>query len=64
MDSFKERIKSKTLLSAEGAAPEQAFLFRAFGAHLQCLLNPGLTAGPIHYRSFGPGRHAIPHSIV
>jgi hypothetical protein len=33
---------------------------RAFSAHPIRLIYPGLTAGPIHLRSFGPHIHSIP----
>ena len=53
-------------MSAEGAALSrfkhrdlgdlQIHLCRAFGTHSSLRLNPGLTAGPSHCRSFGPDR--------
>jgi hypothetical protein len=46
-------VKTRMLMSTEGAA-HQASLCRAFGARVTCGSVPGLTAGPIHCRSFGP----------
>jgi hypothetical protein len=37
-------------------------VYRTFGAHPKRQSYPGLTAGPINYRSFGPNR--VLHPIV
>jgi hypothetical protein len=41
-------------VSAEGAAQNGIRLCRAFGASFEDAHIPGLTAGPINYRPFGP----------
>jgi hypothetical protein len=41
-------------VSAEGAAQNGTLLCRAFSAPFEDAHIPGLTAGPINYRPFGP----------
>jgi hypothetical protein len=41
-------------MSAEGAAHNEILECRAFSAHSVVYLFPGLTAGPISFRPFGP----------
>jgi hypothetical protein len=41
-------------MSTEGAAHKEILECRAFGAHSVASLFPGLTAGPINCRPFGP----------
>jgi hypothetical protein len=46
--------KAACEMRAEGAAHNEILEYRAFSAHSVVRLFPGLTAGPINFRPFGP----------
>jgi hypothetical protein len=47
-------MKMSQTMSAESAALRNFIVCRTFGAHPQQQFYPGLAAGPIFYRAFGP----------